>query len=153
MTDTLVHLALLSLLAGLVAYRITRLVTEDSILADWRKRHGIAQDGFRCGDAWYADWPEGVQGCVSEMSSEQPYRDAVQQSGRWPWPIRWVAVLCTSAFWKRAFSCGQCGSVWVAGALALVAVILMAASTGQWTWLAAWLVVTPAAAAIASWML
>lgn len=154
MTDILVQLSLLSILVGLATYRITRLVVEDAILEGWRKRHGVAQEGCRCSDGeWYSKWPANQAGCEAEMSSEQPYRDAVQQSGRRPWPLSWASVLCTKAFWARAFSCGQCGSVWVAGALALVAVCIMALSSEQWVWMLGWLLVAPVAAAIASWML
>lgn len=145
---------LLTVLVGLAAYRITKLITDDDILADWRKRHNIGIDGYRCPDGqWYEDWPDdNPRGCQHELSSEQDYRDAVQQSGERPWPLSWASLLCTKAFWVRAFSCNQCASVWVSGTLATVVVLALAVATGDLSWLAWWFLIAPAAAGIAARM-
>lgn len=142
---------LLALLVGLAAYRLTKLITDDDILAPWRERHGIGIDGYRCPDGvWYADWPEDPHGCEHELSSEQAYREAVQRTGERPWPVSWVSLLCTKSFWVRAFSCNQCASVWVSGTLATIAVLALAVATGSWTWLLWWPLVAPAAAGLAA---
>lgn len=142
---------LLALLVGLAAYRITKILTEDDILAAWRKRHNIGGDGYRCPDGqWHEDWPDDPHGCEHELSCEQDYRDAVQRAGERPWPMSWVSLLSTKAFWVRAFSCNQCASVWVSGALATVTVLALAVTTGTWTWLLWWPLVASASAGLAA---
>lgn len=142
---------MLALLVGLAAYRITKLITDDAILAPWRERHDIGVSGFRCPDGvWMGEWQEGCD--EPELASEQAYREAVQRTGERPWPVSWVSLLCTKAFWVRAFSCDQCASVWVSGVLATVAVVALAVATGNWTWLLWWPLVAPAAAGLAARM-
>ena len=51
---------------------------------------------------------------------------------------------------SSAFSCNQCASVWVSGALATVAMLALAVATGNWTWLLWWPLVAPAAAGLAA---
>ena len=142
---------LLALLVGLAAYRITKVITDDDILSPWRNRHGIGISGYRCPNGqWSEEWLEDIAGCVPELSCEQAYRNAVQRTRERPWPLSWVSLLSTEAFWARAFSCNQCASVWVSGALATVAVLALAAATGSWTWLLWWPLVAPAAAGLAA---
>lgn len=154
MTDILLQLTLLTILVSLASYRLTRLVVEDDITAGWRQRHGIGVNGFRCGDTWSALWPECEEDkVIEEYSSEQPYRVAVRSAGEKPWPVSWIVLLMDVRFWKRAFSCPQCGSVWICGALAAVAAGVAALATGDPAWLAGWLVVAPASAGLTSWIL
>jgi hypothetical protein len=152
MTDFLLQATLLTVLLGLGVYRVTKAIVEDDILEGWRERHGIGIDGYRCGDTWTREWPEDASegDCQAEMSCEQAYRDAVQQSGGRPWPMSWLSLLCTKVFWVRAFSCNQCASVWVSGVLATVAVLALAVATGNWTWLLWWPLVAPAVAGLAA---
>jgi hypothetical protein len=109
MTDFLLQATLLTVLLGLGIYRVTKVIVEDDILEGWRERHGIGIDGYRYGDGWTREWPEDAseEDCRAEMSCEQAYRDAVQQSGGRPWPMSWLSLLCTKIFWARAFSCGH----------------------------------------------
>lgn len=145
---------MMTVLVGLAAYRITRLITDDAILANWRERHGIGIDGYRCLDGeWYKEWPDDPHGCEHELSCEQAYQEAVKQAGERPWPLSWVSLLRKKIFWVRAFSCSQCGSVWMSGVLALLAVLAAAVTTGNWLWLLWWLAVAPAAAGIAARMM
>ena len=152
MTDFLLQATLLTVLLGLGIYRVTKVIVEDDILEGWRERHGIGIDGYRCGDVWTREWPENASegDCQAEMSCEQAYRDAVQQSGGRPWPMSWLSLLCTKAFWVRAFSCNQCASVWISGVLVTVTVLALAVATGNWTWLLWWPLVASAAAGLAA---
>lgn len=150
MTDVLLQLTLLTTLVSLVGYRLTRLIVEDAILDPWRKRHGIGVMGLRCDDEWYEEWPSNKQNCVSEFQTDGPYRDLLQATGQHRWPVAWLMLPLDRRFWKRVFSCSQCASVWVCGAVALLAVLVMAVATRDPVWLAGWLVIAPASAGVAS---
>ncbi len=155
MTDFLLQATLLTVLLGLGIYRVTKVIVEDDILEGWRERHGIGIDGYRYGDAWTREWPEDASegDCQAEISCEQAYRNAVQQSGGRSWPMSWLSLLCTKIFWVRAFSCGQCASVWIAGTLVVVVVCGMAITTRDWRWLVFLPIIASAAAGIAGRML
>lgn len=156
MTDLLVQVTLLSVILGLVSYRLTKIVVEDDILKGWRAKHQIGIYGYRCGDSWYREWPEEMghsAGCEQELSCEQAYQNAVRLALTLPWPMSWLDLLMQKEFWVRALSCGQCASVWVSGVLAAGCVLIMAAYSGQWLWLVLWPLLALAVAGIASRLL
>lgn len=145
---------LMTVLLGLAAYRITKVLTDDALLAPWREKHAIGIDGYRCADGeWREEFPENPDRCKHELSTERAFRDAVQRAGERPWLVSWASLLSTRAFWARVLSCGQCTSVWVAGILTALAVLMLAVATGNWTWLPWWFLMAPAAAGIAARML
>ena len=105
MTSALLDILLLSVLVGISAFRITRLIVSDEILRPWRERHGIAVDGYRGADGtWYTTYTD-AQACVPELQTQKGYDDTVARFKSLSWSFLWLRVLFTRAFWLRAFSC------------------------------------------------
>ena len=153
MTLALADVLILSLLAGVSAYRLTRLIVSDEILRPWRERHGIAVEGYRGADGtWYTAYTD-AQACVPELQTQKGYEDTLARYKSLSWPFLWLRVLFTQAFWLRAFSCEQCASVWVSAMLAAVSVFVMSAVTASLTWIFVFPAVALAAAGIASALL
>ena len=153
MTLVLADILILSVLAGVSAYRLTRLIVSDEILRPWRERHGIAVDGYRGVDGTWYDAYTDDQACVPELKTQKGYEDAIAQYKSRSWPFLWLRVLFTQAFWLRAFSCEMCASVWVSALLAAGAVLVMSAVTASLTWIFVFPAVALAAAGIASALL
>lgn len=153
MTPSLVDVLVISLLAGVSAYRITRLIVSDEILRPWRERHGIAVEGYRGADGtWYTTYTD-AQACVPELQTQKGYEDTLARYKSRSWPFLWLRVLFTQAFWLRAFSCEQCASVWVSALLAAGGVLVMGLVTASLAWIFVFPVVALAAAGIASALL
>lgn len=153
MSVSLLDVLILALLAGVSAYRITRLVVTDEILRPWRERHGIAVEGYRGADGtWYTTYTD-AQACVPEFKTQKGYEDTLVRYKSLPWPLLWLRVLFTRAFWLRAFSCEQCASVWVSGVISLIACVVMALATEAPTWLVIYPTVAFPSAGIASVLL
>ena len=153
MTPALLDILLLSVLAGISAYRITHLVVSDAILRPWRERHGIAVEGYRGADGtWYTTYTD-AQACTPEFKTQKGYEDAIAQHKSLSWPFLWLRVLFTRAFWLRAFSCEQCASVWVSGAVSLVATVAMTLTTKDVVWIVIYPALALSSAGVASVLL
>ena len=153
MTSVLLDILILSVLAGVSAFRITRLIVSDEILRPWRERHGIAVEGYRGADGTWYDAYSDEQACRPEFKTQRGYDDALARLKGRPAPLVWLRLLVAPAFWLRAFSCEMCASVWISGFIAGIFVIIISLYTANSLMLLAWPVVALVAAGLAAWLL
>lgn len=150
---SLLDVLALSVLVGVSAYRITRLIVSDEIMRPWRERLGIAVEGYRGADGtWYTTYTD-AQTCVPEFKTQKGYEDTLVRYKSLPWPFLWLRVIFTREFWLRALSCEQCASVWIAGAISLVAILAMSLAMKNMVWLVIYPAVALSSAGIASVLL